>query len=118
VRRLSGCSVEFLGSLDSFRRQLECPSQPKRNGQTHYNQQNKQTNEPVWNGENGQYLRQALSESPTRDGVRDGDFVNVAPLQFGKKLPEVHGTIKVHRASASCHLRERMPEADSGRNGA
>ena len=51
---VSGCSrvVNFFGALEPLRRQLERPSQTKRNRQTQYDEDNKQLNDPDRNGKN------------------------------------------------------------------
>src|SRR4029453_15555629 len=82
--RCRHCVCRF-GAFDSLWRQLEGPGQTEGNGQTDYDQHDKQTNDPVRNGENGQYLREALSKRPPRDDIGDGNLVNVPPLEFGEE---------------------------------
>jgi len=83
--------IDIFSALDSFRRDLERPSEHERDRKTDDDQEDEQTNDPVRNAENRQYLRESLSESPPSHEVRDRNFVNVAPLQLGEKVPRIHG---------------------------
>src|SRR6266481_3015870 len=77
-------------AFNSFRRYLKHPAKNKRNRQTEDDEQNNQTNDPVRNVEDRKDLRDALREGPTRDDVSNADFVNVAPLQLGEEVVELH----------------------------
>src|SRR5439155_26359377 len=78
------------GALNSVRGDLEHPGQNTRDWQTENNEQYNQSNDPVWNIENWKNLRDSLRERPTGDDVSDRDFVNIAPLQLGKKVAQIH----------------------------
>src|SRR5436190_23243848 len=81
-----GCGSTF----DSFRRYLKHPAKNKRNRQTEGDEQNNQSNDPVRNVEDRKNLRDALREGPTRDDVSNADFVNIAPLQLGEEIIDLH----------------------------
>src|SRR6266704_2473327 len=82
--------VGCVSTFDSFRRYLKHPAKNKRNRQTDYDEQNNQSNDPVRNVEDRKNLRDAFREGPTRDDVSNADFVNVAPLQLGQEVVELH----------------------------
>src|SRR5437870_2780742 len=42
-----------------------------------------------------------LYDQPTNDRVRDGDFVNIAPLQLGEEISRVHSGIPASKRSTS-----------------
>ena len=54
--------------------------------------QDNQSDYPVRNVEHRKNLREALGKRPTGDRVRDPNLVNVAPLQFGKEVVDLHGS--------------------------
>src|SRR4051794_21717980 len=81
-----GCASTF----DSIRRYLKHPAKNKRNRQTNNDEHNNQTNYPIRNVEDRKDLRDALGERPTRDDVRDSNLVNIAPLQLGEEVIDVH----------------------------
>src|SRR5437588_7207318 len=78
------------GAFNSLRRDLEHPGQNKRDRQTENDEQNNQSNDPVWNVEDWKNLRDSLRERPAGHNVSDRDLVNIAPLQLGEKIPAVH----------------------------
>ena len=77
--------IRFFSALDTFWCRLERPSHRQGDGQTEYDEHDKQSDQPVWSIENGQHLRDALSESPSGNDVGDRNLVNIAPLQFGEE---------------------------------
>ena len=76
--------------LEAFGRQFKCPGENERDRKTDDNQQNDQANYPIWNIENRKHLRDSLGEGPAGDDVSDRDFLNVAPLQFGEEVIDLH----------------------------
>src|SRR5439155_12403713 len=82
--------VRGFGALYSLRRDFERPGQHKRNWQTDDDQQNDQSNGPVRNVEDRKNLRDSLRKRPTGDDVSDRDLVNVAPLQLGEEVVDLH----------------------------
>src|SRR5262245_16492937 len=93
---LMRCIGNF-SALDPFRRHLERPSNHQRNWETDYCQEYYQPDRPVWNFKKRKNLRGDLNDQPTHDRVRDGDFVNVSPLQLGEEISFTH-SISLRRA--------------------
>src|SRR4029077_532514 len=77
----------------SFGRHFKCPCDNQRDREADNDQQNNQPNRPVRNIKNWKYLRDALRKRPSAHDVRHGNFVDIAPLQFGKE-----GRLLVHRS--------------------
>jgi hypothetical protein len=79
-------------ALDSFRRNLEEPREDNGNGKAKDDEKNNRADCPVWNIEHGKNLGNSLGKRPARDDVRNGDLVNIAPLQLGEKITHIHFT--------------------------
>src|SRR6266480_2552406 len=111
-----GCTSTF----DSLRRYLKHPAKNKRNRQTEDDEQNNQSNDPVRNVEDRKNLRDALREGPTRDDVSNADFVNVAPLQLGKEVVDLHwmrlGHERVEKQKTRCLARTSRQRRSQSRN--
>src|SRR6266487_1640741 len=90
--------IGIFRALDSFRRELKRPGENERKWKTNHDEKHNQTDNPIWNVEDWKNLRDTLSESPTGNCIRDGDFVNVAPLQLGKKSFWIHNLGHPHIA--------------------
>src|SRR5207253_10980748 len=77
-------------AFDSLRRQLEGPGQDKRDRKTNYNQEYDQADAPTRNFKEGKDLRRYLNQQPADNDVGDGNLVNVAPLQLGEEVVDLH----------------------------
>src|SRR2546428_6732045 len=77
---------------------------------------------PIWNFEEGEILSGHLREQACNDCVRDCHFVNIAPLQFGKELAQVHGCLSLQSSWKRRSLRSWSKSGSSrsraGVNGA
>src|SRR5439155_10407240 len=49
-----------------------------------------QPHHPVRNFQERKNLRRNLNEQPSNNGIRDRNFVNVAPLQLGEEIVLIH----------------------------
>src|SRR6266567_5282637 len=83
--------VRKLRSLQAFWRQLEGPCDHERDRKTDHNEQHDEPNPPIRNLKKRKILRRDLNEQPRDNRVSNRNFVNVAPLHFGKEFPRVHG---------------------------
>src|SRR5205823_13702035 len=77
--------ADIFRSLDSSRRQFKRPCNHQRDWKSDRDECDHQTHNPVWNFQEWKNLRGDLDQQPTDDRIRDGNFVNVAPLQFRKE---------------------------------
>src|SRR6478736_129514 len=84
-RQRGQTSVAFLGAPDSLRSQIEYPRQRECDWKTQHQQQHNQAHRPIWNFEERKNLRCNLNEQPGGDGVGNGNAMDLAALQFGKK---------------------------------
>src|SRR5437762_11140489 len=77
-------------TFNSCRRDLERPG--KRQGNREPNNKNEDDNlhRPLRRIERGKENRRSLNEEPRHNRVGDGYFVNVAPLQLGKEVVDLH----------------------------
>ena len=89
------CSIRSFGPLDSLRRKLECPCNNQRDRKTKGRDKDNKPNRPVRNVEEWKNLRSDLNQKPADDGIRDSNFVNIAPLQLGKEIALVHPSLGV-----------------------
>ena len=116
VRHRVGC----FGALNSLRRQLEHPGQNERDRQTENDEHDNQADRPVRNIEHGKHLRDSLRERPARDDVGDRNLVNIAPLQLGEEVVDLHflrlcfspvnfldQRLKARRTAHDCHKADR-----------
>ena len=76
------------------RRQFKGPGDHERDGKSDHDCEHNKAHGPIWNFEKWKNLRGNLNQKPADDCVRDRDFVNVAPLEFGeKRVPLAHGLV-------------------------
>ena len=78
------CSFDPLGCR--FKR----PSNYQRDWKSNCDQYDHQPHNPIWNFEERKYLRRDLSDYPADNGVRDRNFVNIAPLKLGEEILRIH----------------------------
>src|SRR4029077_14120407 len=70
------------------------PCDDERDGKSGHDCEHNKAHGPVWNFEKWKNLCGNLNQKPADDRVRDRDFVNVAPLEFGeKRVPLAHGVV-------------------------
>jgi hypothetical protein len=62
-----------------------------RNGRKGRERNDNKTHCRIWNFEERKNLTRDLHKQPRNHRVGDGDLVNVAPLQLGKKAPDIYG---------------------------
>src|SRR5437868_6058804 len=84
-RQRGQTSVAVLGAPDSLRSQIEYPRQRESDWKTQHQHEYNQAHRPIWNFEERKNLRCNLNEQPGGDGVSDGNAMDLAALQFGKK---------------------------------
>ena len=77
--------VAFLGAPDSLRSQIEYPRQDERDWKTQHQREHNKADRPIGNFEERKNLRRDLNDQPARDGVGDGNAIDLAAFQFGKK---------------------------------
>src|SRR4029453_18459269 len=82
--------IDIFRSLQAFWRQLEGPRDHEGNGKTNHNEHYHQPDGPIRNLEERENLRSYLHQQPRDDCVGNRNFVNVAPLQLGEEIAEVH----------------------------
>src|SRR2546423_6572952 len=82
--------IDIFRSLDSLRRDLKSPREYDRYWKTDDEQANDKPNRPIRHIEHGKDLRNTLRQRPPRDRIRDRDFVNIAPLQLGEEIVDLH----------------------------
>src|SRR5207248_1628599 len=78
------------GPPDSFRGQLECPRQNQRSWKPKNDCTDKNLHHPGRRFESREQNGSCLNQQPRHDRVGDGDPVNLASLQLGKKGSRVH----------------------------
>ena len=83
--RAGGRGVSGFGSLQPFRGEFKSPRNDKGDWKADDNQENNQPNDPIRDLEEWKDLRRYLDEEPTDHRICDGDFVNIASLQFREK---------------------------------
>jgi len=86
-RRLA---ISRFRAFDSFRCQFKCPCENQCNRKSEREQHDHQPDRPIRNLEKGKDLRRDLHEQPRNHRVRDRNLVNVATLQPGKEVPQIH----------------------------
>ena len=77
-------------AFQSFRRQFKRPGDNERDGKSDDDCEHNKAHCPIRNFEKREDLGGNLNEQPTDDGVRDRDFVNVAPLQLSEEVALAH----------------------------
>src|SRR5262245_59027950 len=78
------------GTFEAFRRHFKGPSYDYSNGETQHCNKNDQPDDKIWNLEEWKDLSGDLDQKPRDNAVSDRDSIDVAPLQFGKKLTRTH----------------------------
>src|SRR5205809_5400207 len=86
--RLTRLDLGF--EFDSFRRNLKRPRKNQRHRKTEDDDDDKYLHHPWRCVEGWEENRRGLDQQPRHHRVRDRDFVNVTPLQFGEETLEVH----------------------------
>src|SRR5262249_60431268 len=74
----------------SFGSDLKCPREHQRHRKSGNQHQDPQPYRPVWNFEERKNLCRDLDQQPRCHGVRDRCFVNIAPLELGEKVVDLH----------------------------
>src|SRR5207248_8748052 len=76
--------------FDSFRRNFERPRKNERHRKAEDDDDDKYLHHPRRRVESREENRRRLNEEPGNDRIRDRDFVNVAPLQLGEQIINLH----------------------------
>ena len=84
------CKIDIFRALDAFRRELKRPCDDERDWKPDRDQYDHQPHNPSWNFQEWKDLRGNLNQEPADNRVGNGNFVNVAPLQFGEEVPRFH----------------------------
>ena len=82
--------IDIFRAFQSFRRQFERPGDNERDGKSDDDCEHNKAHCPIRNLEKRENLRGDLNQQPTDDGIRSSDLVNVAPLQLGKEIFDLH----------------------------
>src|SRR5437016_13512010 len=83
-------SLHLRFALNSFGRDLERPGKHQRNRESNNNDEDDNLHHPLRRIESRKKNRRSLNEEPRHNRVGDGYFVNVAPLQLGKEVVDLH----------------------------
>jgi hypothetical protein len=90
TRPLRRPKIDIFRALQSFRRQFECPSDYERDWKSNDDCEHDKSEGPSRNFKDWKNLCRDLDQQPTDDGIRDGDLVNIAPLQLGEEIVDLH----------------------------
>ena len=82
--------IDIFRALQSFRSQLECPCDDKRDGKSNHDCKHNKAHCPIRNLEKWKNLCRDLNEQPSYDRIRDRDLVNIAPLQLDEEVIDLH----------------------------
>src|SRR5213595_3766367 len=85
-----GCKIDIFRASDPFRCKLKCPCDHERDWKSDHDNEHDQSDGPIRNVEDRENLRDALSERPAGDSIGDGDLINIAPLQLGEEVVNLH----------------------------
>ena len=86
--------IDIFRTFQALRRQFKRPCDDERDGKSGHDCEHNEAHGPIWNFEKWKNLRGNLNQKPADDRVRDRDFVNIAPLEFGeKRVPLAHGVV-------------------------
>src|SRR5438309_4760393 len=77
-------------ALDSFRRDLERPGKRQRNREPNNKNEDDNLHRPLRRIERGKKNRCRLNGEPRDHRIRDGNLVNITPLQLGKEVVDLH----------------------------
>src|SRR6266576_5619306 len=94
-------SLHVRFALNSFGRDLERPGKHQRNREPHNKNENDNLHRPLRRIECGKKNRCRLNREPRDHRVSDRHLVNVAPLQLGEKIVELHFGATTFCTSAS-----------------
>src|SRR5438445_30853 len=88
-------SRKSVGALLNFwvdvRRELEGPGDDEGDWECNRDQYDHQPHDPIRNFQERENLRGNLNQEPRHYGIGNCNLVNMAPLQFGEEVAEVHG---------------------------
>src|SRR6266853_1558180 len=76
--------------LAIFRRNLKCPRKNQRHRKAEDDDDDKYLHHPWRRVEGRKENRRRLKQEPGNNRIRDRHFVNVAPLQLGEKVVDLH----------------------------
>src|SRR5438477_9889647 len=83
-------SLHLRFAHNSFRRDLERPGKRERNREPNNKNEDDNLHRPLRRIERGKKNRCRLNREPRDHGVSNRDFVNIAPLQLGKEVVDLH----------------------------
>src|SRR6266536_5683534 len=83
-------SLHLRFALDSFGRDLERPGKHQRNREPNNKDEDDNLHRPLRRIERGKENRRSLNDEPRHNRVGDGYFVNIAPLQLGEEIGDLH----------------------------
>jgi hypothetical protein len=83
--------VYCFGALQTLRREFKCPGDDERDWKSNYDCEHDQSDGPIWNLKKRKDLRRNLNEQPRDHCIGNRNSVNIAPLQLGEEICEVHG---------------------------
>ncbi len=89
ARSLSRCIGSFC-AFNAFGRHFKCPRNNQRDRKADDEEENYKAHNPIRNLEKWKNLAGNLHQQPGNDAVRNRNLVNIAPLQFGKKVALAH----------------------------
>src|ERR1700720_381953 len=77
-------------TFDSFRRDLKRPGEGECDWKSNREDDHEDLHRRRWRIESRKENRRCLDQEPRDDQIGGRDFVNVAPLQFGKEIVDLH----------------------------
>src|SRR5205809_6712333 len=83
-------SRHFRLADNSFGRDLERPGKRQRNREPNSKDEDDNLHRPLRRIERGKENRRSLNEEPRHNRVGDGNLVNIAPLEFGEEVFDLH----------------------------
>jgi len=96
------CTIDIFRTLQSFRGQFECPRDHERDWKSDHDCEHDEAHRPVRNFEKRKDLSRDLHEQPPNNRIGNGNLVNVAPLQLGEEVVDLHSFASDFGATTFC----------------
>src|SRR5207302_11160224 len=82
--------IDIFGADNSFWRQFEEPRQHHGDRETKDEPDNDKAHRRIWDVEERKNLRRDLGQQPSAHAIENCGAVNIAPLQLGKQIVDLH----------------------------
>src|SRR5207253_8362213 len=89
-RTASGGKIDIFRAFDSFRSELKGPSDDERDRESSRDQYDHQPHDPSWNLQERENLGGNLNQEPADNRIGDRNFINIASLQLGEEILDLH----------------------------